>query len=108
MKFPQDVRQHGRHREPRESHPDAPDFAAGNRFEFGRHRSERAEERLNSFGQRPSRSRQFDAPARAEQEAHPKLGLELKDLPAERRLGDHQRLGRAPKMEAPGHFAKID
>src|SRR5690606_19165301 len=65
------------------------------------------EQRVDELAQVPAGRRQFDpAPASIEQLGAQRL-LELRNLPAQGRLGDTQRFRRAAEMQRLGDLAKV-
>ena len=108
VKLPQDLREHGRHREPGEGDPHLPHLPLGGRPEAGRQGGQGAEQGLDLLGQRPAGRGQLHAPAGAQEQRHAQGGLELGDLPAERRLGERQAFGGAPEMQVVGDLPEIN
>ncbi len=108
MEFPQDVGQDGRHREPREGDPQPPDPALGDGLHVRRDAHEGGEHRLDLLDKRGARRGQLHPAAGAGEQPGAKGRLQLRDLAAERGLGDRERLGGLPEMEPASDLAEID
>ena len=107
VKHAQDPREHRRHRQPREPHAHRADLALRERPQVARQRGEATEQRLASLQQHLAGRSQFDPAARAVEEPRAKVFLQLGDCPAQRRLGDRQRLRGATKMQPSRHLAEV-
>jgi hypothetical protein len=107
VEVPQDVRKHGCHGETRERHPQASHPALGHRLHVGRHLLERRQYRLGASQQRSACRRKLDLAARAVEESDSQRLLQLGDLAGECGLGDGERLGRLPEMQAPRHLPEV-
>jgi len=85
-----------------------PNSALGDRLHVRRYPLQGRKHGFDPLEEGGARRGQLDPAAGAHQQADPQGGLELGDLPAERRLGDREGLGGLPEVELARDLPEVD